>query len=141
MSLIETAKSLLEKGMILKDEELIYMANELLKELDERPEDSTTEEKPKAVTVDEDFTVKPDSSSSGDKRSKSQKLHLGSRVNKFEDTKTEHLDIITPDVKPVERHRSDHKTVNQTCRVCKKTFDVDSVHKREWFVCNSCIRK
>ena len=141
MSIIQTAKDLLRKGIALNDEELIQMANSLLTEQgdSETPVQPVKEE---VVTRDssverasaDDFTVKREQP----QQRKVPVNGMGSRKNTFVDDGTEHTDIETPDFVPTERRQAPKK-VKQFCEACSKTFEVPEVHRREWFVCDKCL--
>jgi hypothetical protein len=141
MSIIQTAKDLLRKGIALNDEELIQMANSLLTEQgdSETPIQPAKEE---VVARDssverasaDDFVVKREQSA----QKRVPVNQVSSRENTFVDDGTEHTDIETPDFVPTER-RPAPKKVKQFCETCSKTFEVPEVHRREWFVCDKCL--
>lgn len=142
MSIIDTAKELLKKGIALNDEDLINMANSLLEvqvetETPAQPDVKQVVKKeeasPQRVTADE-FVVNRESRSN----SRTPVNDIGQRENKFFDDRTEHMDIETPSITPTERRKAPKK-VNQTCQSCSKTFEVAEAHRREWFVCDSCL--
>lgn len=141
MSIIETAKDLLRKGIALNDEDLIKMANSLLTE----QEDSETPDQPvKEEVVMRDSSV--ERASADDfvvkREQPAQKRvpvnQLGSRENTFVDDGTEHTDIETPDFTPTERRRAPRK-VKQNCETCGETKEVLEVHRRDWYVCDRCL--
>lgn len=141
MSIIQTAKDLLRKGIALNDEELIQMANSLLTEQgdSETPVQPVKEE---VVTRDssverasaDDFVVKREQPA----QKRVPVNQVGSRENSFVDDGTEHTDIETPDFTPTERRQAPKK-VKQYCEACSKTFEVPEVHRREWFMCDKCL--
>ena len=141
MSIIQTAKDLLRKGIALNDEELIQMANSLLTEQgdSETPVQPVKEE---VVTRDssverasaDDFTVKREQP----QQRKVPVNEMGSRKNSFVDDGTEHTDMATPDFVPTQRRKAPKK-VKQSCQTCSKTFEVKEVHRRDWFVCDKCL--
>jgi hypothetical protein len=138
MSIKDTAKALLEKGVAAGDEELINMANELLESLNP-PEPKN---KP---SLDEDYiapskneNAQPDSQG---RRAKTEPIGSKKRENEFVDDGTEHKDEITPDYVPSPRARKSFKKVTMICTRCDKSFNVHPVHKRENYICNSCIKK
>tara|TARA_Y100000593_G_scaffold51924_1_gene97576 strand:+ start:5167 stop:5610 length:444 start_codon:yes stop_codon:yes gene_type:complete len=142
MSIIDTAKKLLRKGIALNDEELINMANSLLEvqvetETPAQPELTQVVKKeetaPQRVTADE-FAM-------GRKQTASARIPVNDikdRENKFFDDRTEHVDIETPHFVPTERRHAS-KLVSQKCQDCNQIFEVHESHKREWFVCDSCL--
>ena len=138
MSIKDTAKALLKKGVAAGDEELINMANELLESLNP-PEPKN---KPR---LDEDYiapskneNAQPDSQG---RRAKTESIDTKKRENEFVDDGTEHKNEITPDYVPSPRARKSFKKVKMICTRCDKSFDVHPIHKRENYICNSCIKK
>lgn len=67
----------------------------------------------------------------------------GKRYNKFKDTGTDHKDEThaTPNVELTERRRPSFKKVAQTCSRCNKSTEVHPQHARDFFVCDSCLRR
>ena len=126
MSIIETAKKLLKKGIALDDEELIQMANSLL------AADETVAQ-PDRVDTDE-FAVEPQESR--ELPTAVNEIQRGD--NLFVDDRTEHSDIETPSVVPSQRRKSTPK-IEQKCEECGKLETVSSVHKRDYFICDSCL--
>lgn len=142
MSIIDTAKELLRKGIALNDEDLINMANSLLEvdvetQAPAQPEEKQVVKKektpPQRVKADE-FTVKRESRAS----SRVAVNDISRRENKFIDNRTEHMDIETPNFTPTER-RNASRLVSQKCQECNESFNVHESHRREWFVCDSCL--
>jgi len=126
MSIIETAKKLLKKGIALNDEELIQMANSLL------AADGTVAQ-PDRVDVNE-FAVEPQ-----------ENRELPTAVNEiqrgdnlFVDDRTEHADIETPSVIPAQRRKSTPK-IEQKCQECGELETVSNIHRRDYFICDSCL--
>ena len=126
MSITETAKELLKKGIALGDEELIQMANSLL------AADETVAQ-PNRVDVDE-FAVEPQ-----------ERRELPTAVNKvqrgenlFVDDGTEHSDIETPTVVPTQRRKAAAK-IKQECEECGKVTKVVDIHKRDYYICDPCL--
>ena len=142
MSIIETAKSLLRKGIALNDEDLIQMANSLLTEKN----DSETPDQPvkeKVVKRDssverasaDEFTVKRETT--GTQR-RVPVNEVSSRENSFVDDGTEHTDIETPYFTPTQRRNAPRK-VKQKCETCGETKEVSDIHRRDWYVCDRCL--
>lgn len=65
------------------------------------------------------------------------------RINKFVDDGTEHRDDInkTPDITRTERTRPKFSKVVQICSKCSAEVEVNPVFKRDFFVCDKCLRK
>lgn len=135
MSIIDTAKELLKKGIELNDAELVTMANSLLASQGDETTDGQTE--PIASPPDKfsEFIM--------DKSDYSNKYvpvnSITNRVNQFIDDKTEHVDVETPEVPLASRERPHHTLVDQTCSVCKKLFSVSDTHSRDNYLCDQCI--
>jgi len=126
MSIIETAKELLKKGIALDDEELIQMANALL------AQDEAVVQ-PDRVDVDE-FAIEPN-----------ERRELPTAVNQiqrgenlFIDDGSEHSDIETPTVVPTQRRKAVTK-IEQQCEECGKVAKVSDVHKRDYYICDPCL--
>ena len=142
MSIIDTAKELLRKGIALNDEDLINMANSLLEvdvetQAPAQPEEKQVVEKEKTPpqrVVADDFAVNRGSV----ENSRTPVNDMGVRENQFVDDRTEHMDIETPEFTPTER-RNPSKLVPQKCQQCNETFEVHESHRREWFVCDACL--
>jgi len=140
MSIIDTAKELLKKGIALNDEELINMANDLLSSspapTTEVPAASSFQ-KEKTAVLAEQFEVKQKNAI--DKRS-SIPVTQGERKNTFVDDLTEHKDVLTPTSSPLtERKRAPVQDVEQTCESCNKTFMVSPAHARDFYTCDGCL--
>jgi hypothetical protein len=92
--------------------------------------------KPEQRAID-DFTMTQDKLESN-----STQLQVKQRVNLFTDDGIEHKDEdnITPDITPTERKRAPAKPVSQLCSSCNNTFLIHPIHKRESFICDSCLR-
>ena len=126
MSIIETAKELLKKGIALGDEELIQMANSLL------VEDKTVAQ-PDRVDVDE-FAIEPKER----KEAPTAVNQVQRGENLFVDDGTEHADIETPAVVPTQRRKAPTK-IEQQCEECGKVAKVSDVHKRDYYICDPCL--
>ena len=113
MSVLETAKDLLRKGIALNDAELIAMANQLIADnstvQEPEPVVQPKEQPIRKVSVD-DFSMPERSEAKGERHVPVNSIK--DRVNQFVDDKTEHVDIITPDVALTER-RNPSKMISQ----------------------------
>jgi hypothetical protein len=152
MTIIQTAKDLLKKGMKLNDPELILMANQLLESITESREQATVEAQPKAkptkktkatkavevnkVDVDQ-FVMQPAKAS----RKKREPLKIQKRVNQFQDdgTLANDEENITPKINPTKRDRPKFEKVDQICQYCKTPTKVHPAHVREFYICDSCL--
>ena len=65
------------------------------------------------------------------------------RFNKFSDDGSEHKDNnnATPEIALSERRRPPFKKVSQLCTRCNKTFDVHPQFVRDFYICDSCLKK
>lgn len=126
MSIIETAKELLKKGIALDDEELIQMANALL------AQDETVAQ-PDRVDVDE-FAIEPKER----RESPTAVNQIQRGENLFTDDGIEHSDIETPTVVPTQRRKAVTK-IEQQCEECGKVAKVSDVHKRDYYICDPCL--
>lgn len=79
----------------------------------------------------------------GPPKTKRQPVTEGKRFNKFQDSGTDHKDEAntTPNVELTERRRPGFKRVEQTCNRCSKSVEVHPQHVRDFFVCDSCLRR
>lgn len=158
MDKIEQAKKLLKKAIMLDDAELMAMANEILEDLIPSPVASPN--KPTEVVPHEKLespiqTKEPTSSRERDTDFNSFKMKSdddlarknGIAVNKIkreiqfvDDGSDKH--IHTPDITLADRSkRKPFTKIEQTCQKCGRTVKTHPSHKREWFVCDGCIRK
>tara|TARA_R110002020_G_scaffold194354_10_gene395167 strand:+ start:14261 stop:14725 length:465 start_codon:yes stop_codon:yes gene_type:complete len=149
MSIINTAKELLKKGIALDDNELIEMANNLL--------DSATAS-PSAVASEEEASGQPEPgkdahprpnrpepsdflSETKQKERFRDKLPVNeveNRKNSFIDGGEDHSDVKTPSVELTPRREPSHKR-SQVCESCSKEIQVAEIHTREFFICDECL--
>mgnify|MGYP001244913018 CR=1 FL=1 len=143
MSVIDTAKELLKKGMELNDPELIKMANTLLATVETPPEEPKEEDpqKDSLVTRNEDNFISSITDDKDLRSASATPVNQGKRKNLFVDDKIEAMDVTTPSYKPTARDRKKAKRVEQKCEECRKTSIVPEAHARDFFVCDSCLVK
>lgn len=69
-------------------------------------------------------------------------LEVKKRPNLYED-KGEHRDQVnaTPEVELTERRRPAFQKVEQTCQRCNKAVKVNPSFARDFFTCDSCLRR
>jgi hypothetical protein len=141
MSILDTAKELLRKGIALNDSELIEMANSLI-EADTAAETAVQSDitqvveqpaPPERVATD-DFSMAGRQVKEGP--TPINKVDRGE--NLFTDDKSEHMDIETPSFTPSQRRDKPRKT-EQKCVDCNKTVEVADIHRRDFFVCDDCL--
>ena len=158
MSLIETAKDLLRKGIQLNDPEIIEMANELLGQatpkasIEVRPSVQAVEPQPsptpspepevvaadrpiREIVSEEDFSTKTNAALPAG----NAPVVGGGFHNTFVDDGSEFSDVETPEVSRSQR-RKPIEYVSQVCDACGKTFDVHPTFARETYICDRCIR-
>lgn len=152
MSVIETAKQLLQKGIALNDEELINMANQLLstevvsqpeevEDVSKAPEPQTNDEQPKSKFEDFTAPTKKTDQTQKTRFARTEPISAKNRENKFVDDGVEHSDVTTPDTPRTVRNRKAFSKISQVCKKCNATFETHPAHKRDWFVCSDCIRR
>ena len=107
MSVIDTAKELLKKGMELNDPELIKMANTLLATVETPPEEPKEEDpqKDSLVTRNEDNFISSITDDKDLRSASATPVNQGKRKNLFVDDKIEAMDVTTPSYKPTARDR------------------------------------
>ena len=147
MKNVEAAKKLLLKAMEIGDEELITMANELLEMDKDKTEEKATATKektrlrPTTMNQAEDSEFIFTRSKSVESSSRSTPVNeVKNRINTFTDDGTEAKDVETPQVDLTERKRKPFKMIKQTCKKCNETFETHPTHKREFYVCDRCIK-
>lgn len=150
MDKIAKAKKLLRLGIDMGDDDLIMMAHEILG----ITEEGTTEEVPaakeetklepikteKQIRENVDFmsfTMNPEEDNT--KKNGIAVNKIRREIQFIDDGSDKH--IATPEVSLAERKRKPFKMVEQTCQKCGKTVTTHPSHKREWFVCDRCIKK
>ena len=160
MDKIEQAKKILKKAIALDDAELMAIANEMLgldddtswEPLHKKPEPVI--EAPKDTPIPEVVNASPKIIRGRDMDFSEFKMTTdddmsrknGIPVNKikrdiqFLDDGSDR-DIKTPDVARTERKRAPFKKIDQQCAKCGRTVQTNPAHKREYFVCDGCIRK
>lgn len=152
MSVIETAKQLLQKGIALNDEELINMANQLLsteavsqpeevEDVSKAPEPQTNDEQRKSKFEDFTAPIKKTDQKQKTRFARTEPISAKDRENKFVDDGIEHSDVTTPDTPRTARNRKGFSKISQVCKKCNGTFETHPAHKRDWFVCSNCIRR
>lgn len=96
--------------------------------------------KPSVGQAEFDFTMKPtdDPSSIG-----GTPVNKASRENKFVDHRVEHKDEqnVTPKVELTERRRPAFKKISQTCTRCGTGVETHPQFKRDFFVCDKCLKR
>ena len=154
MDKIEQAKKILRKAILLDDPELIAIANELLGmkvDVDDEtevpasnPEPEPAVEKPAAPRKTEvreadfdSFKMKTDEDIT---RKNGVAVNKIKREIQFVDDGSD-KDISTPEISRSERRRKPFQKVEQKCEKCGRTVETHPTHKREFFVCDGCIRK
>lgn len=92
---------------------------------------------PQETRAPDDFTMTREKP-----KQNSTQVEVKKRENLFTDDGVEHKDEqnVTPQISLTERKRPPVKKVSQTCSSCNKTSEVHPTHKRENFICDSCLR-
>ena len=168
MNKIEQAKKLLRKAIVLDDPELIAIANELLGinlDLDDEPEVETSKTDTEVVDVNNEPEApadpKPVEKPAPERKIEVREADFDSfKMNNSEDLRSKNgvavnkiqreiqfvddgsdRDIVTPETTRAERKRKVFKMIEQKCEKCGRTVETHPQHKREFFVCDGCIRK
>lgn len=151
MNKIEQAKKLLRKAIILDDAELMAMANEILGEVTTSPEVAVepapapapvpVPEQPKEIKRETDFDSFKMNNSEDLSRKNGVAVNRINREIQFVDDGSD-KDIKTPEITLADRSkRKPFKKIEQNCQKCGRTVKTHPSHKREWFICDGCIRK
>lgn len=125
----------------LSPEQAADLLQQLLKQSQsqsEKAEKSVYKRNPPSKDKDENlFVMKQEQS-----KVRKTPVTEGKRFNKFIDT-GEHRDEVnkTPKVNLTERRRPSFKQVEQVCTRCNKKVQVHPQHARDFYVCDSCLRK
>ena len=134
MSKIDEAKKLLKRAMEINDAELISIANKLLEEEPSPPA------APRLVNRKDDSFLSPIMHEDNPTNKKVPVNEVGERVNQFHDDGSDAKDINTPDFEPTARQREPFQQVEQKCQQCGQMRSINPTHKREYYVCDKCIR-
>lgn len=151
MDKIEQAKKILRKAILLDDAELIAIANELLGVNINIEDEPVSNPAPKPITekpvVERKIEIREaDFDSFKMKADEDIARKNGVPVNKikreiqFVDDGSD-KDIETPEVARSQRKRAPFKMIQQKCEKCGRITETHPAHKREFFVCDGCIRK
>ena len=146
MDKIAKAKKLLRMGIDMGDDDLIMMAHEILgingeeAILEESPDikEEVKSEKQTRENVDfNSFTMNPEEDNT--KKNGIAVNKIKREIQFIDDGSDKH--VATPEVTLAQRKRKPFKMLEQTCQKCGKTVITHPSHKREWFVCDRCIKK
>ncbi len=131
--LTEKVKRLIQRAKDTGDMELLELATDML----DTEQEKLTETSTKTDGKFEEFAM----SQNNDKFPKPVDTKKP-RPNLYQD-KGEHKDSIhkTPSVELTERRRPSFKKVNQTCQRCSKVVKVSPSFARDFFTCDSCLRR
>jgi len=104
---------------------------------------STPKETNSTRETQDDFTMKIKKQGEDVGRVTGVPVNEMPRFNKFSDDGTEHTDAnnTTPKVALTERKRPPFKKVSQLCTRCNKTFSVHPQFARDFYICDSCLKK
>lgn len=146
MTILQTAKELLKKGIALNDAELIQMANDLIEANTDNKvkiaskikktkiEEPVVVSKPSRQAIVDQFKIEKESPK--DKRTPVTERQ---RCNTWQDDGSEAKDVITPSAPITARTRKPPEKVDQTCETCNATIKVHPTHVREFFICDNCL--
>lgn len=138
---LEYAIRLMTIAMESGDEKLINMAKELVDSLQQEVKTPTVEPVTKKESIDNnDFIFQMKNQDDKEQRNAIPVNSIKNRVNQFIDD-GEDRDITTPDIKLAERKRKPFQKIQQICTKCGTKVDVHPSHKREFYVCDRCIKR
>ena len=135
MSKIDEAKKLLKKAIEINDAELISIANKLLEEEPSSPDVAT-----RLVNRNDDSFLSPIMNEDKPNTKTVPVNEVGKRVNQFHDDGSDAKDINTPDFEPTARQREPFQQVELKCQQCGQMTSINPTHRREYYVCDKCIR-
>lgn len=149
MTILQTAKELLKKGIALNDSDLIQMANQLIEihDVDLVPKKSVKTQAPKKQKVLVEDKPAPSRQALVDQfkiekespKDKKSPVTERKRYNSWSDDGTEAKDMVTPEVPITARNRKPPEKIKQKCETCNETVLVHPTHVREFFICDSCL--
>ena len=135
MSKIDEAKKLLKRAIEINDAELISIANKLLEEAPSSPDVAT-----RLVNRNDDSFLSPIMNEDKPNNKTVPVNEVGKRVNQFHDDGSDAKDINTPDFEPTARQREPFQQVELKCQQCGQMTSINPTHRREYYVCDKCIR-
>ena len=135
MSKIDEAKKLLKRAIEINDAELISIANKLLEEEPSSPDVAT-----RLVNRNDDSFLSPIMNEDKPNNKTVPVNEVGKRVNQFHDDGSDAKDINTPDFEPTARQREPFQQVELKCKQCGQMTSINPTHRREYYVCDKCIR-
>jgi hypothetical protein len=135
----EIAKELLRKGLLLKDAELIAMANQLLGEPEEtevkQPAKKGRKKKTEPV-IDQIAITNNISQKSGPvKWGGNTWVDTGELGELGKEAKN------TPKIPLTPRNRPKYQKIEVICSVCNNKVKTDPIHNTEFFKCEKCMRR
>jgi len=135
VSKIDEAKKLLKRAIEINDAELISIANKLLEEEPSSPDVAT-----RLVNRNDDSFLSPIMNEDKPNNKTVPVNEVGKRVNQFHDDGSDAKDINTPDFEPTARQREPFQQVELKCQQCGQMTSINPTHRREYYVCDKCIR-
>ena len=135
MSKIDEAKKLLKRAIEINDAELISISNKLLEEEPSSPDVAT-----RLVNRNDDSFLSPIMNDDKPNNKTVPVNEVGKRVNQFHDDGSDAKDINTPDFEPTARQREPFQQVELKCQQCGQMTSINPTHRREYYVCDKCIR-
>ena len=135
MSKIDEAKKLLKRAIEINDAELISISNKLLEEEPSSPDVAT-----RLVNRNDDSFLSPIMNDDKPNNKTVPVNEVGKRVNQFHDDGSDAKHINTPDFEPTARQREPFQQVELKCQQCGQMTSINPTHRREYYVCDKCIR-
>jgi len=141
VSKIDEAKKLLKKAIEINDAELISIANKLLEEESSSPDERVESFlATRLVNGNDDSFLSPIMNEDKPNNKTVPVNEVGKRVNQFHDDGSDAKDINTPDFEPTARQREPFQQVELKCQQCGQMTSINPTHRREYYVCDKCIR-
>ena len=133
-------ENLIKKAKETGDLELLELATDLLSVKLNGSEQDLVKKAKKSPNNQADEKY-PEFSMNSESKMK-QPVEVVKRSNLYED-KGEHKDSInqTPTIELTERRRPSFKKVDQTCQKCSRVVKVNPSFARDFFTCDSCLRR
>lgn len=147
MTILQTAKELLKKGIALNDPDLIAMANQLIESnVGETVKATPQKKKPAKVEPVKQSPIPRqnivDQFKLAEKQQEGAKrvpVTERKRFNAWSDDGIESKEIVTPEVAITKRTREPVKKVKQQCQLCQNSEMVNPVHVRDFYICDNCL--
>lgn len=148
MTILQTAKELLKKGIALNDPELITMANQLIASSSGESTKATKKAANAKPATDQSKQTPIPRQNLADQFKLAERQQEGSkripvtdrqRFNAWKDDGVESKEIVTPEAAITKRTREPVKKVKQQCQLCQNSEMVNPIHVRDFYICDNCL--